>query len=158
MNQAFISREELQSAFHRVLADLLAATSASRTTLRLDLAQLAIGVDDPVAEALMPGVRPLSGETGLDQRALNTVRWLAEHRRCLIQDSCRDADPSPPQALIDVYGVQAQMLGPVIRNDELVAWVSVHENRTVRKWTEADVAALEQSVAKIHEILDAARV
>src|SRR5690606_26206189 len=42
-----------------ILADLLKATSASRTTIRLDIPELNIGVDDVYAEASAPGVSSL---------------------------------------------------------------------------------------------------
>jgi maleate isomerase len=143
-----------KQALQEIVSGLLRETHASRTTLRLDLHELGIGVDDPVAEACMPGVRPLTGETSIDQRNLNTVRWIEKHGVCLVQESCREADPAPPQALMDVYGVEAQMLGPVVRNGRLMAWLSVHENRSSRKWTEDEIAALQAAVARVHEVLD----
>jgi maleate isomerase len=151
-------REKMQQALQEIVSGLLEETDASRTTLRLDLPEFGIGVDDPVAEACMPGVRPLKGETSIDQRSLNTVRWIEKHGACMVQESCRDADPAPPKALIDVYGVEAQMLGPVVRDGKLAAWLSVHENRSSRKWTEDEVAALQSAVARVHEVLDRVRL
>ncbi|PMR78784.1 GAF domain-containing protein [Billgrantia endophytica] len=156
MNKANHSadRENLSAAFNSILNRLLKETKASRTTLRIDLPQAAFHVDDPAGEALEPGIKPLSGETALDQRKLDTVGWLERHREILIQASCLNVSPAPPQALMDIYGVKAQMLGPVIRDEELVGWVSVHENNATREWTPEEVGYLKQAVQEIHEILD----
>ncbi|WP_142847172.1 GAF domain-containing protein [Telmatospirillum sp. J64-1] len=158
MAETSLGAEDLRTAFNIVLADLLEQVGASRTTLRIDLPQFSFQVDDPAGEARMAGVRPLSGETALDQRGLNTVRWMAEHHDYLVQPSCRDADPAPPQALIEIYGVQAQMLGPIVREKELMGWVSVHENRSTRQWSEMEVSHLRQAVEKIHALLDGAGI
>lgn len=151
--------QQLRASFNTLLADLLQATGASRTTLRIDMPEIGFHVDDPAGEARNPGdtdVPALTGQTALDQRALDTVRWLDQNRRNLVQNFCQGAVPSPPQALIDIYGVKAQMLGPVIVDDALVGWISVHENRRVREWNAAEVSALDAAIAQVHAALAAA--
>jgi maleate isomerase len=119
---------------------LLEETRADRTTLRLDLPRHDLNVDLAAAEATRPGVRAIRHDSGLDQRALNTVVWLENNRRILVQPDFR-AEPYPPQALIEHYGVRAQMLGPVVVDDVLVGWFSAH-SITERGWSKAETAAL----------------
>jgi GAF domain-containing protein len=146
--------EDLQKSFTAILEGLLRATDASRTTLRLDLAEAGFHVDDPAAEARQPDINALTGVTSLDQRALDTVRWMEKHRELLVQEKCEGADPAPPQALIEVYGVKAQMLGPIVRDGEMIGWISVHENRHTRRWSEQEIAALRGAVDQVHRALD----
>ncbi|PAU74056.1 hypothetical protein CK498_24455 [Halomonas salipaludis] len=90
----------------------------------------------------------------MDQRKLETVEWLERHREILVQTSCLDVTPAPPIALIEIYGVKAQMLGPLIRDDELVGWISVHENKNTREWMPNEISYLNKAVQEVHEILD----
>ncbi|MFC5834423.1 GAF domain-containing protein [Nonomuraea insulae] len=131
--------------FQHVCDQLLEATRADRITLRLDGDGL--HVDLPAAEARRTGVRSLLGEAGLDQRALATVRWLDAERRLLVQPGFT-GDPMPPQELIDVYGVRAQMLGPLVKDGEMYGWLSVH-SLTPREWTAGDQAALAQAIEEL---------
>jgi signal transduction protein with GAF and PtsI domain len=45
------------------------------------------------------------------------------------------------------------MLGPVVQDRRLVGWLSVHENESVRSWSEGDVEALEVAMAQVRSIL-----
>jgi GAF domain-containing protein len=141
-------------AFYVTVEELRRATRASRTTLRLDHSEWSLHVDDVAAEALEPGVRSLAGQTSIDQRQADSVRWLDRERRPLVQDDCLAASHPPPQELVDLYGVRAQMLGPIVRGRRLVGWLSVHENRGPRDWSEEDVAALAHAIAAIDAVLD----
>lgn len=129
------------------LEQLLAATRASRVTVRLDLPQLGFGVDDVAAEAREEEVASLRGQTAINQRAAATVRWLERERRLLVQDDLADADPAPPHQLVESYGTRAQMLAPLEREGDLVGWISVHENRGPRHWSDDDRRALESAAA-----------
>jgi maleate isomerase len=60
----------------------------------------------------------------------------------------------PPEALLRLYGVKAQMLAPVIRNGRLDGWVSVHETRRVRKWSRTDQAAVVAATERILQALE----
>jgi maleate isomerase len=131
--------------------DLLRSCDADRVTVRLDAPDLALDVDITVGEAVRAGVRRLGGDRTLDQRALETVRWLEEHRRPLVQPDF-GSPPIPPSALREVYGVKAQMLGPVEVGGELVGWVSVH-SLAERPWSSADVLALEQTARSVDALM-----
>ena len=137
------------SAFDRAVEALLLATGASRTTLRLDWPEWGLQVDDIAAEAVAPGIASLKGETSIDQRRAATIRWLEQERRPLIQENCSAVDPSPPPELVQIYGVRAQMLGPVVWSGRLAGWVSVHETRSERRWSSDDAAALDEAVSAI---------
>ena len=135
-----------------VLSALRDATGADRTTLRLDVPGHGLHVDLTAAEAYGSGVRSIRRDASLDQRRLNTVEWLEQYRAPLVQPHFRAA-PHPPQALVDVYGVHAQMLAPVVRGDDMTGWISVHSLRE-RDWTERDTAALAAAVDRVHHLLD----
>jgi maleate isomerase len=140
-------------AFQLALDGLLDATGASRATLRLDWPQWGLQVDDVAAEARVPGVASLKGETSIDQRQAESVRWLERERRPLVQEDCSSAEHPPPPELVRLYGVKAQMLGPVVWARWLAGWVSVHENRGERGWLPEDIASLEQTVSDVLRVL-----
>jgi len=129
----------------RVLRDLLTGTAASRVTLRLDVA----GMNFPVVAEAVDGVAPLSGAHSLDQRNLATVQYLFRTHDVLVQDDCRVAEPPPPAALVDVYGVRAQMLAPLLHRGTVLGWISVHDCTGTRSWSEADVSSLRTAVREI---------
>ena len=132
-------------SFQPIVDDLLAATGASRITLRLDTP----GDNFPVvAEALAPGVASIR-EGRLDQRNAPTARRLMETLDVLVQSDTLAADPPPPPELIQHYGTLAQMLGPIVADGVVIGWLSVHENRGPREWEPAEVAALRVAMAGV---------
>jgi GAF domain-containing protein len=141
-------------ALRDVLENLLSATAASRTTLRLDVPNKDLYVDRVAAEAVAANVRSIGDDSSIDQRALPTVTFLEEERRPLVQNDCLVADPAPPQALIDLYGVKAQMLGPLVRDGHLIGWISVHYTHGPREWSDEDVDALRDAIERTQRELD----
>ena len=139
----------LRKRFDAILADLLTTTGASRTTLRLDDARYGFHIDDVVAEALAPGENSLRGQTSINQRAAATARWVERNRRLLVQSDLSTGEPRAPDALIKLYRVRAQMLAPVERQGRLDGWISVHEARGPRSWSERDQTALEKAVDQV---------
>jgi GAF domain-containing protein len=139
------------AALQRVAEQLLIESGGSRVTLRLDLP----GEDFPVvAEAVTHGARQIKGDRSVGNlRGAATVQYLDRERKSLIQEDLRVADPPVPKELIDVYGAQAQMLAPIIRNDQLVGIVSVHYVRGPRQWTDQEVDKLGQAQSKVMQIL-----
>ena len=144
----------MRQQFDALLDQLLRATGSSRTTLRLDWPELGFHVDDVAGEALAPGEKSLRGQTGINQRAVATVQWLDRERRSLIQDDFTTTDVPPPPALIEVYGARAQMLAPVIGNDALQGWVSVHYTGSAHHWSQANVEAIETAARRVRELID----
>jgi maleate isomerase len=143
--------EPATGVYQEIVAGLLADVAASRTTLRLDVE----GKNFPaVAEALAPGVPPIKQDESLDQRGAATAQWLMRTREILVQDDCATADP-PPQALLEVYGVKAQMLAPIVDEGRVVGWISVHHTPSTRGWSERDVAALRAAAGRVeHDVRD----
>jgi maleate isomerase len=128
-------------------------TGSDRVTVRVDEPLLGLDVDLCLAESAAPGLARIGHDRSLDQRSLATVRWLEENRRTLVQADFAE-EPRPPAALIDVYGVEAQMLGPLVIGGKVKGWISVHST-VARRWRPADVAALEATVVLVRELLTA---
>jgi maleate isomerase len=147
-------RAKLQVTFDAILADLLAEIDASRTTLRLDDTALGFAVADVAGEARLTTEKSLRGQTSINQRAAPTAQWLEQHRRLLVQNDFSERALRPPEALLRLYGVKAQMLAPVIRDGHLDGWVSVHETRQVRKWSRTDQAAVVTAAERILQALE----
>lgn len=146
------SRAEFEARLQSILEDLRSHLDTSRTTLRVDIPKWGVDVDQPVAEALEPGIASIRGAS-IDQRSLATVKHLDQVRHILIHDDCASAEPAPPQALLDVYGVKAQMLAPLVREGKLAGWISAHYTRSTRHWKQRDVAFLKEAVSKVQRVL-----
>jgi len=142
----------VRSRMQRLCEELLEATGADRTTVRLDVPEHGLHVDLTAAEGLRPGVRAIRREGSLDQRRLNTVEWL-EAERCNLVQPRFGPPPMPPQALIDVYGVNAQLLGPVEHDGAMTGWFSAH-SLTERDWSDKDLAAMDEARAAAEAVID----
>ena len=146
-----------RAPFQEILQDLLVSTGASRTTLRLDLPDQDAGLDTVAAEALALGIRSMRDDTSIrNLRGASTVRFLEEQRRPLVQNDCLADDLAPPSELIELYGVRAQMLAPIVRDDRLIGVISVHYVPGPCDWRAEDVAALEEATERVQRELDAA--
>lgn len=139
-------RADVVTSLEVISRALLERTRADRTTIRLDVTDYGFDVDRAAAEACAGAMRPISGDASLDQRALDTVRWLEANRTMLVQPSFT-APPYPPSALLEQYGVAAQMLGPLESGGAMIGWISVH-SAVERGWTPGDVAALGDACTK----------
>ena len=148
---ALLASGPLRERAQVICAELLEATSCDRTTLRLDLPAIGLHVDLVTAEVTGPGARSIRFDASLDQRRLNTVAWMEQSRRDLVQPEFA-ADPRPPAALVDVYGVRAQMLGPVIADSRMVGWFSAHSLRE-RPWSAGDQEALDRARKQAAELV-----
>jgi maleate isomerase len=146
-------RDHFAEAAQAILERLLAGTGASRATLRLDDPALGFRIDDVVAEALAPGERSMRGVGGINHRAANTAQWLERHRRLLVQNDLAATDWPAPLGLTQGFGVKAQMLAPLERDGRLDGWISVHEAKAARAWSEADQAGASTAAAEIRSLL-----
>ena len=145
---------ELERRLESVLTDLLRKTGGSRSTLRMQDLARGWHVDFVCAEALKPGVKSLRGVGSIDQRAAETVKWMAKYKRNLIQpDLTRNPDPPPPPALISSYAAKAQMLGPLLNKDGyLSGWLSVHYVDGPHAFTPDEERALDQARAEVSRL------
>jgi len=147
--------KDMQRAFQEILEGLLESTAASRTTVRLDMPSKNLHLDTVAAEALASGVRSLEEDTSINNLSkVPTYEFVERERRILVQNDCLTADPAPPAALIDLYGVKAQMLGPIMLDDRVIGIISVHYTLGPRKWTEKDVAALQNAVERVRRTVE----
>jgi len=148
---------KLGEQFDALLQRLLDGTGASRTTLRVDLPKHGFDVDDVAGEAHKSNIKSLRGERGINQRAVPTVEWLTREKRALIQEDLSKTDVPAPPALIAVYGVYAQMLAPLMHDGHLLGWISTHECKGPRKWTESDIAHLDRAVDEANALISKAK-
>ena len=135
-----------------ILEGLLAATGASRVTLREDLPG---GYTFPVThEALAAGVESLRGERTVDLRTQPVVLQLQTGRQ-VVQDDCRSAYDDPAfQRMLDAYGgLAAQIVTPVFDGDRLRAVVSLHQLGQPRTWAADEVAAAAKAAAQVAQLL-----
>lgn len=134
-----------------VIDSLLAATRASRVTLRRDLPGDAFPV---VEEALQPGVASLRGERSVHLPTQPVVLEVRRGRQ-VVQDDCRAAYDDPAfQRMLETYGgLAAQIVTPVIVDGKLLAIVSVHQLGSPRQWTDAEVAAAARAAEEVRELL-----
>lgn len=149
-----LTAEELAGRAEQVLAHLLAAAGADRCTLRYDDPARGWTVQLPCAEVLTGEAKSLRAESSVDQRAAATVKWLEANRRILVQPDLADTDAPAPAALIQAYGVRAQMLGPLFREDgHLQGWISVHYLKLPGGLGPAKAAAMQEAVMAIRRLL-----
>lgn len=149
---ALLDQADLRHRATAIVTELRERTGCDRTTLRIDDARRGLHVDLCAAESRAAGVRSIQHDPSLDQRGLETVRWLDEHRRTLVQPAFTEP-PFPPQALREVYGVRAQVLGPVERDGDVVAWLSAH-SIAEREWSASDVDAVNAARDAVSALLD----
>ncbi|WP_079924040.1 GAF domain-containing protein [Mycobacterium sp. AT1] len=144
---------QLRAKMQALTERLRHQTGGDRTTLRIDLPAAGCSVGTCAAESHGTKVRSIRRDATLPQRDLETVRWIEQHRRTLVQPDFATA-PKPPQALVDVYGVRAQMLAPVQHGADMVGWLSVH-SLAERPWTDADQLAVEVAARETEALLAA---
>jgi GAF domain-containing protein len=143
-----------------ILTRLLEQTNASRTTLRIDLPQFGLNVNAPAAEALAPGVHSIKSQTSLDQRRAVAVLWLEKNRRVFVENDCLNTTPdvAPEKEVTGIYGIRSEMVAPVIHNDDLIGWVSVHNTRGPHQWTKGEIAAIEAACVEVGRHIDALEI
>jgi maleate isomerase len=145
----------LRSRFQPILKNLLEATGAGRTTIRVELTSLGLNVDRVAGEAYRPGVRSIRQDGSLDQWAMPTVQWLNTHHDILVQNDFATDPPPVAKELVEVYGVRAQMLGALVVDGRMLGWISVHEVDTPRQWTPGETRALRQACRAAVEVIEA---
>jgi len=135
-----------------ILSDLLAATGASRVTLRRALpGEYAFPVTD---EALAPGVGSLRLERTVDLRTQPVALEVAAGRQ-VVQDDCATAHDDPAfHRMREVYGgLAAQIVTPVKRDGEVIGIVSLHQLATARRWTESEIATCRETATRLEPLL-----
>jgi GAF domain-containing protein len=138
--------------FQEVVDDLLAATSASRCTLRRDVP----GDFFPVThEALAAGAPSIRNERTTDLRKAPAVRQLLETREQVVQDDCASAFDDPAfQRMLEAYGgLGAQVVTPVFVDGRLAAIVSLHQLGAPRRWSDEEVGLAREAAERVRALL-----
>lgn len=138
---------QLKSELQGIADDLLREAQLSRATIRVNIPQLGFDTTRPIVEARMPGIGSLLDKVRTNQDKAGTVNFLRREHRTLLQEDTKNADPGavPPAALHDEYGTLAQMLAGLWLDEELIGWVSAHENRRTRAWSQDEAAMIERA-------------
>ena len=139
------------SEIDAILHDLLAATGASRVTLRQDVA----GDVFPVThEALAGGASSLVGVATPDMARQPVVLEVKEGRQ-VVQEDCPAASDEPHfRTMLELYGgLRAQIVTPVVRDGRVAAIVSLHQLGRTRHWTEDEIEAARSAAERVGELL-----
>jgi GAF domain-containing protein len=138
--------------FQEIVEDLLAATGASRCTLRRDVP----GDFFPVThEALAAGVPSIRDERTTDLRKAPVVRQLLETGRQVVQHDCATSFDDPEfQRMLDAYGgLAAQVVTPVFVDGRLAAIVSLHQVGRPRRWSDQEVGLAREAGERVRALL-----
>lgn len=131
-----------------IAEELLRETGASRTTIRLEV--VPGGELEVVAESTAPGVESLRGKPTVRREPRSSpgpFEVMQAELRVIVQDDVVTSAPAFPE-LVDLYGVRAQLLAPIVRGGRLAGVVSVHDAE-LRKWTEQEIDALRNAAARV---------
>jgi GAF domain-containing protein len=134
-----------------ILGELLAATGASRVTLRQDVAGDVFPVTN---EALADGTPSIRGVATPDMARQPVVLEVQQGRQ-VVQDDCLAASEEAHfRAMLELYGgLRAQIVTPVVRGGRMVAIVSLHQLGRTRAWTAAEVEAARDTARRVEELL-----
>jgi GAF domain-containing protein len=136
----------------------------------LDRVRIALGVQrctfrQPVQEAYAfpvtfesraEGMRSLLGDFTIVQSGQPVIVKLLAERKQVVQEDCSIAssDPLFHKMLAHYGGMRAQVVTPVIIDDQLKGVLSVHELRHPRAWTIAEKALAAEAAALIGAIFE----
>src|SRR5437763_10710017 len=133
-----------------ILGELLAATGASRVTVRQDLA----GDVFPVTyEALADGTPSIKGVATPDMARQPVVLEVQQGRQ-VVQDDCLAASAEPHfREMLELYGgLRAQIVTPVVRAGRVEAIVSLHQLDRTRAWPEDQIEAARETARRGGEL------
>ena len=139
-------------ALDDLLEELLAATGASRVTLRRDVP----GPDafPVVAEALAPGVGSLRDERSVHLPSQPVVREIQRGRQVVQDDSAAAFEDPAYHRMLEAYGgLAAQIVTPVILDGRVEAILSVHQLGAPRRWTDTEVSAATRAAKRLGALL-----
>ena len=134
-----------------ILDELLAATGASRVTLRQDVPGDVFPVTN---EALADGAPPIKGVATPDMARQPVVVQVQQGRQ-VVQEDCVAASDEPHfREMLELYGgLRAQIVTPIVRDGRVAAIVSLHQLGRTRRWTESEIAAATEAARTVGELL-----
>jgi GAF domain-containing protein len=134
-----------------ILGELLAATGASRVTLRQDMPGDVFPVTN---EALADGTPSIKGVATPDMARQPVVLEVQQGRQVVQDDSLAASDEPHYRAMLELYGgLRAQIVTPVVRDGRVAAIVSLHQLGRTRRWTGDEIAAASETARKVGELL-----
>jgi GAF domain-containing protein len=139
------------TAIDGILGDLLAATGASRVTLRQDVPGDVFPVTNEVLADGAPSIKGLA----TPDMARQPVVLEVQQGRQVVQDDCPAASAEPHfREMLELYGgLRAQIVTPVMRDGRVAAIVSLHQLGRTRRWRETEVEAARETARKVGELL-----
>lgn len=147
----------MTDSLQRVVDELLAATGASRCTIRQDLpGDFAFPVTH---EALAPGVSSLRDVRTIVQTTQPVIQQMLRDRTQVVQDDSASAFDDPEfHRMREVYGgLAAQIVTPVFAGDALRAVVSLHQLGSPRTWTREEIELCAQAGARVRALIEEER-
>ena len=143
--------------FQDILDQLRRDIGAGRTTLRLDHKGLGLSVNTPAAESLAEGVHSIKHHNTLDQWNGAAIKWMILNKRTFIMNDCLNPwDPkvAPHPDVVKIYGILSEMLTPLIMGGDMIGWVSVHNTKGSRTWTEDEIKMIESACDRVRSVLE----
>jgi GAF domain-containing protein len=139
------------TAIDGILGELLAATGASRVTLRQDVPGDVFPVTNEVLADGAPSIKGLATPDVARQPVVLEV----QQGRQVVQDDCPAASAEPHfREMLELYGgLRAQIVTPVARDGRVAAIVSLHQLGRTRRWREAEVEAARETARQVGELL-----
>ncbi len=134
-----------------ILAELLAATGASRVTLRRDVS----GDVFPVTNEALAGGAPSIRGMATPEMARQPVVLEVQQGRQVVQDDCRAASAEPHfREMLELYGgLRAQIVTPVVREGRVHAIVSLHQLGRTRQWSAEEIGAASETARRVGALL-----
>jgi GAF domain-containing protein len=147
--------EDLRAAATQAILDRVRTTlDVQRCTLRQPVeAAYAFPV---TFESRAEGVRSLLGDFTIVQTGQPVIVKLLAERKQVVQEDCAAAstDPLFHKMLAHYGGMRAQMVTPIIVDDQLKGVLSIHELRHARAWTTTERALAAEAAALIGAIFE----
>jgi GAF domain-containing protein len=134
-----------------ILGELLAATAASRVTLRQDVPGDVFPVTHEALSESTPSIRGLATPNMANQ----PVALEVQQGRQVVQDDCLAASEEPHfREMLELYGgMRAQIVTPVMEDGRVTAIVSLHQLGRTRHWTEEEIATAGEAARRVGELL-----
>ena len=134
-----------------ILGDLLAATGASRVTLRQDVP----GDVFPVTHELLSEGTPSITGVATPDMARQPVVLEVQQGRQVVQDDCMAASSEPHfREMLELYGgLRAQIVTPIVLDGRVAAIVSLHQLGRTRHWNKEEIEAASDTTRRVGELL-----
>ena len=125
------------SLLDTLIGDLRARFEVDRCTLRLDVPG---DIYPVVYEARTDRTRSLVGDTSVPVRGQPVVEALLRGADQIVQPDSRAASDDPAfVAMLELYGIAAQVVTAIRDDDRLLGMISLHELSGPREWSHEEL-------------------